>query len=201
MRRDSDIDSIGDLRHKRIGGYPGSAQQTLLRLILRRFLPDGDYTLLEMPPGTQLQGLESGSIDALLTYDQMALLAIENDVARVLVENPISKYVVDPLYGFPYVMSSDFVQQNPRAAKNIRDAMYEAVDFIKTNEREARAIMAAWSGVDSTIAANVNLWDQVKVEDIQRESMQALADIFHSAGVTEKRIDTSSLYLTEVDLR
>lgn len=200
VKKGSNIESISQLKGKKVGGYPGSAQQTLLKLILRQFMDEQDIITVEMPPGTQLQGLDAGQIDALITYDELAITALENNIAQVLVENPISKYVVNPLYGFPYVLSSKFVKENPKTARKIRDAMYKAADFIKTNEAEARQIMAKWVGTKPEIANKVNLWAQVKAEDIDRVALQKLADIFFEGGITKKKIDTSHLYLTEEDL-
>lgn len=201
VKKGSQIKSIADLKGKKVGGYPGSAQQTLIRLILRQFMDDKDILTIEMPPSTQLQGLDAGQIDALLTYDDLAITSLENGIAQALEENPICKHVVDPLYAFPYVLSSKFVKENPAVARNIRNAMYQAADFIKTNEPEAREIMAKWVGTKKEIADKVNLWDQPKVEQIDRIALQKLADIFFEAGVTKKRINTSSFYLTDGDLK
>lgn len=199
VRKGSEIDSIEKLKDKKVGGYPGSAQQALLKLILGKFMDDSEINTVEMPPATQLQGLESEQIDALLTYDELAMIALDKGIAQVLVENPIGKYVVNPLYGFPYVLSSKFVKQHPQLAKKVRDAMYKAVDFINENNKEAREIMAKWTGSEPQIAMKVNLWDQVKVEDIDKDALQKLADIFVEAGIISKKIDTSHLYLTEKD--
>ena len=201
VKKGSPIKTITDLKGKKVGGYPGSAQQTLIRLILGHFMSDKEIVTVEMPPATQLQGLDAGQIDGLLTYDELAITALQNGVAEVLVDNPINKYVVNPLYAFPYVLSSDFVRKNPKAARGIRDAMYKAADFIKTEEPEARAIMAKWVGTKKEIADKVNLWDQVKADDVDRVALQKLADIFFQAGVTKKRVDTNHLYLTESDLK
>jgi len=201
VKKGSNISTIEQLKGKKVGGYPGSAQQVLIKLILSKFMAEKDIITVEMPPNTQLEGLSSGQISALMTYDEMAITALENNIAQVLVENPISKYVVNPLYGFPYVLSSKFVKENPKTARKIRDAMYKAADFIKTNENESRQIMAKWVGTKPEIANKVKLWDQVKVEDVDKVAMQKLADIFYEAGVTKKKSDTSTLYLTEADLK
>jgi NitT/TauT family transport system substrate-binding protein len=134
VKKGSSIDSIAKLKGKKVAGYPGSAQQVLLKLILRQFMNDADIITVELPPNLQLQALEAGQIDALLTYDDIAITGLQNNVARVLEENPICKYVVNPLYSFPYVLSSQFIREQPQVARKIRDAMYKAADYIKTNE-------------------------------------------------------------------
>ncbi|MBV6506574.1 MAG: hypothetical protein ILNGONEN_02155 [Syntrophorhabdaceae bacterium] len=201
VKKGSKIDSISQLKGKKVGGYPGSAQQTLLKLILQQFMDDKDIITVEMPPNTQLQGLDAGQIDALLTYDDLAITALQNNIGEVLIENPICKYVVNPLYGFPYVFSSKFVRENPKIAKKFRDAMYKATDFIKTDEAESRQIMAKWVGTKPEIAEKVNLWAQVKAEDVDKAALQKLADIFYEGGVTKKKINTSQMFLTENDLK
>ena len=201
VKKNSKIDSISQLKGRKVGGYPGSAQQTLLKLILRKFMDEKDIITVEMPPNTQLQGLDAGQIDALLTYDDLAITAIQNDIGKVLDENPICKYVVNPLYAFPYVLSTKFVRENPGTARKIRDAMYKAADFIHSNESEARQIMAKWVGTKPEVAEKVNLWAQVKAEDVDKAALQKVADIFYEAGITKKKIDAGSLYLTNDDLK
>ena len=200
VKKGSKINSIAQLKGKKVGGYPGSAQQTLIKLILKQYMENKDIITVEMPPNTQLQGLDSGQIDALLTYDDLAITALQNNIGQVLVENPICKYVVDPFYGFPYVLSTKFVKENPKIASKVIDAMYKAADYIKTNEKESRQIMAKWVGTKPEIADKVNLWAQVKGEDVDKSAMQKLADIFYKKRITKKKIDTHSLYITKKDL-
>ncbi|NCB43222.1 MAG: ABC transporter substrate-binding protein [Clostridia bacterium] len=201
VKKGSNITSINQLKGKKVGGYPGSAQKTLIKIMLKKYMDENDITIVEMPPNTQLQGLDSGQIEALLTYDDLAITALQNNIAQVLEENPIGKHVIDPLYGFPYVLSTKFTMENPKTARKVRDAMYKAADFIKTNEKESRYIMAKWVGTNSEIADKVNLWAQVKSEEVDKAALQKLADLFYEGGVTKKRIDTNNLYLTENDLK
>jgi NitT/TauT family transport system substrate-binding protein len=201
VKKGSKITSIAHLKGKKVGGYPGSAQQTLIKLILKQYMDEKDIITVEMPPNTQLQGLDSGQIEALLTYDDLAITALQNNIAQVLEENPICKHVLNPLYAFPYVLSTKFVKDNPKVARKVRDAMYKAADFIKTNEKESRQIMAKWVGTKPEIADKVNLWAQLKAEELDKAALQKLADIFYEGGVTKKKIDTSNFYLTESDLK
>jgi NitT/TauT family transport system substrate-binding protein len=201
VKKGSQISSIEQLKGRKVGGYPGSAQQTLLKLILRQFMNENDIITVEIPPNNQLEALSSNQIDALLTYDDIAITALQNNIGQVLVESPLCKYVTCPLYAFPYVLSSKFVKENPATARKVRDAMYKASDFIKTNEPEARQIMAKWVGAKPEVANQVNLWAQVKAEEIDKAGIQKMADIFLQGGVMKKAVDTSHLYLTEDDLK
>lgn len=195
VKKGSGVTTIADLAGKKVGGYPGSAQQTLLRLILKKFMDEKEIVTVELPPPTQLQALDQGQVAAIITYDAMAQTALDEGIADVLEENPICKYIVDPLYGFPYVVSTAFLEKNKEVVLKIRDAMYDAVDFMHSNDKESRDIMAKWTGTKPDIAAKVRLWDQVKEEDVDREALQKLADLFFENGVTRKKIDTASLYL------
>ena len=201
VKKGSPIKSIADLRGKKVGGYPGSAQQTILRLVLGKFMPQNAIMTVELPPPTQLQALDRGQVAGLITYDELAQMALDSGIAQVLVEDPLCKYIVDPYYGFPYVLSTDFVRKHPALARKVRDAMYEAADFIRAHDSDARKIMAKWVGTKPEIAMKVNLWDQVKENEIDRAAMQKLADVFYQNGVTKKKIDTSTLYLSDDELR
>ncbi len=193
VSKESKINDIEDLEGKTIGIYPGSAQKALIKIILGKFIEIENVNIIELPPTVQVQALLSGQIDALLTYDQVAIYALNTGDVKILEEHPL-KHVIDPLYGFPYVLSSDFVEENHQDAKKIIEGFNEAIEYIKTNEEESRIIMSKWTNVDEAIAKNVALWDQVKLEEIDREALQKLSDIFYEEGVVNKRIDTSNLY-------
>ena len=199
VAHNSTIQSLSQLANKKVGAYPGSAQQAILRLILQEFVPPDQITTVELPPSTQLQALSSGQVDALLTYDELAIRALDQNIAKVLEKNPIGKHVVDPCYGFPYVLSSDFVSQHPTDARAVREAMYRAVDFIRMNESQSREIMSQWVGTEPHIASKVRLWDQTKAEDIDINAMQKLADIFYRTGITSKQVNIEPLIWTPTD--
>lgn len=201
VKKGSDITTIEQLKGKKVGGYPGTAQQTLIKLILKKFMDEKDITTIELAPNIQLQALDTKQVDAILTYDELAIIALQNNVAQVLEENPLGKYVMSPLYGFPYVLSTKFIQENPKATKAVVEAMNEASDFIKSNEAESRQIMAKWGGTKSEIVNSVNLWDQTKAENIDKDAMQKLADIFYENGVTKKKIETAQLIISDEDLK
>ena len=192
VKKGSRIKTIADLKGKKVGGYPGSAQQTILKLVLGNSMPQKDIVTVELPPATQLLALESGQVDAIITYDELAQIALNTGVAQVLAENPLCKDIVDPFYGFPYVLSTDFIRKHPTTTRKIRDAMYEAADFIRKHDTESRQIMAKWVGTKPEIASKVRLWDQVKEEDIDRAALQKLADIYFENGVIKKKINTDS---------
>lgn len=195
VKKGSSIKSIADLAGKKVGGYPGSAQQTLLKLILGKFMKPEDVVTIELPPATQLQALDQGQVAAIITYDDIAQTALAEGIADVLEENPTCKYIVDPLYGFPYVLSTAFLQRDRKSALKVRDAFYEASEYIRTHDAESRQIMVKWTKAKPEIATKVRLWDQIPEDQINRAALQKLADIFHENGITQKAIDTSPLYL------
>jgi len=196
----SRIKTLGELAGGKVGGYPGTAQQTILKLILSRFFDPSKATLIELAPNVQLQALKTGQIDALLTYDETALTAIDDGAGRVLVENPIGKYVIDPFYGFAYAVSGKFAKDDPQSARAIIEAMTEASEYIRTNESDARAIMAKWVSARPEVAARVRLWAQIPASSVDKIALQRLADIYFDAGVMKKKIDTSQILLTPADL-
>lgn len=195
VKKGSSIKSIADLKGKKVGGYPGSAQQTIIKLILKQFMGESDIITVELPPNTQLAALDSGQVYALITYDEIAITALENNIADVLAENPIGKYIVNPYYGFPYAISADFAEKYPKTTKKIVESLNEATDYIKTNDKETRQIMSKWVGTKPEVADKVNFWAQLKVEETDKEALQKLADIFYQNGIVKKKINTDKLLL------
>jgi NitT/TauT family transport system substrate-binding protein len=194
VKSNSDIKTISDLKGKKIGAYPGSAQQTLLKIFLSKFIANNDFTVIQLAQTVQLQALSSGQVDAILTYDQTAVIALASGNVNVLEEHPL-RYVSDPLYGFPYVISTDFEKNHPGTAKKFVEAFYEASDYIKAHPEESKNIMAKWVNIDPSLAQKVPLWEQTKGKDVDRQSLQNLADLYFENKVIDQKIDTSSLYL------
>ncbi len=69
-RQDSGINTLADLRGKRIGYYKGSSAHHGLMMALRQIgLRLDQVTLLDMPPEEQLAAVENKDIDAAVTWE------------------------------------------------------------------------------------------------------------------------------------
>ena len=197
IKKESKINSLSELKGQKIGTYPGSTILTYTKIILKHFMnPDKDITIVQLKPALQLQALETNQIDAVFALEPLASVGIVRGIARVLEEAPLAKYVMEPLPGSGSTFSLKFLKDHPEAAEKIKKGMYQALDFLNDpkNNQEARSILAKWTEMEPEVIERLRPLKYWKLEDIDREAVQRLADLLFEWGAIEKKIDTSTLY-------
>lgn len=197
VKKDSKINSLFELKGKKIGTYPGSTILTYTKVILKRFLdPDKDITIIQLKPELQLQALETGQVDAIFVLEPLGSLGVIKGIARALEEAPLAKYVMDPLPGSGSTFSTKFLKEHPKAAEKVKNAMYRALDFLNNpqNAQEVKKILVKWTQMEPEVIERLRPLKYWKLEEIDRDAVQKLADLLFEGGALEKRINTSNLY-------
>lgn len=197
VKKDSKINSLLELKGKKIGTYPGSTILTYTKVILKHFFdPYKDISIIQLKPELQLQALETGQVDAIFALEPIASLGIVRGIARILEEAPLAKYIMDPLPGNGSAFSPKFLKENPKAAEKVKNAMYRAIDFLNNpqNTQEVKEILAKWTQMDPEVIERLQPLKYWKLEEIDRKSVQKLADLLFEERTLEKKINTSNLY-------
>jgi ABC transporter, substrate-binding protein, aliphatic sulfonates family len=84
-RRDSDIDTPGDLKGKRIGYYRGSSAHYGVMMTLRQYgIRLDQVNLVHMPPAEQLSALRNKEIDAAMVWEPWIQRMVHEANARVI---------------------------------------------------------------------------------------------------------------------
>lgn len=202
VKKDSPMSEMIDLKGKKIGTFPGSTILTYTKIIISKFGidPEKEIKIIQLSPQIQIEALASGQVDALFTLEPIGTIAIEKGVAKPLVIGPLY-YIMDPLPGGAYAFSSGFVKKNPRLVSKIIKAMNMAVDYIRTNETEAKKALPKWTAVTEELALKINVIPYWKLEEINKEAVQKLADLLYREKNLIKEIDTRKMYLTEQELQ
>lgn len=200
VKKDSKISSLSELKGKKIGIYPGSTILTYAKIILKHFMDtDKDITIVQLKPALQLQALETGQVDAIFALEPIASVGIVRGVARVLEEAPLAKYVMKSLPGSGSTFAPKFLKNHPEAAGKVKRAMYQALDFMSDskNTQEVRSILMKWTEIELEVIERLSPLKYWKLEEIDREAVQKLADLLFEWGALEKEINTSNLYYAE----
>ncbi len=197
VKKDSKIENISDLKGKKIGIYPGSTILTYTKIILSNFMnPETDIDIIQLKPSLQIQALESKQVDAIFALEPIATVSIVKGISRVLEKAPLAKYVMSPLPGSGSAFSSEFIKKYPEDAKKIKKAMYNALDFLDNpkNIPEVKKILAKWTNIEVEVIDKLKPLKYWKLENIDRNSIQKLANLLFEWGVLNKEIDTSLIY-------
>lgn len=197
VRTGSKINSLSGLKNKKIGIYPGSAPVTFAKIILKKYLNiDKDIEFIQLAPELEVHSLSTGSVDALFTLEPFGTIAEVTGAGTILIKGPVEKYIVNPYYGGLFVFSTSFINSHPEEAKKIERAMYKAVDYIKTHEREARLVLPKYTPMTKDVALKASFSNFKIVNDIQRVKLQELADILFENKVIDMKIDMKTLLIS-----
>jgi len=199
VAKDSPLKEMKDLKGKRIGTFPGITSLSLAKAVLRpHFDPNKEVTLIEIPPGNIVQALAAGQIDAYFSIEPFGMMAEAKGVGRHLVKHPLQ--ALNLQNGFPgavFAFNSKFLKEKPILAKKVKAAIYKGVDFIHTNEGEARKFLIKYTNLPEPFAMKI-LWEPwIKVEQYNKSFGQPYFEVLKKEGLFQKHIDTTQLYYQE----
>ena len=199
VAKDSPLKEVVELKGKRVGTFPGIASLILAKAVLRHsFDPNKEVTLIEVPPGNIVQALAAGQIDAYFAPEPFGMMGVAKGVARHLVKSPLSALNLQK--GFPGgadAFNSKFLREKPAVAKAAKAAIYKGLDFIRSNEAEARKFLITYTGLPEPFAMKIPFEPWTKIEQYDKSAGQPYFEVLKKEGLFQKAIDTSQLYYQE----
>lgn len=198
VRASSSISKPLDLRGRKIGTFPGTLTVVMLKRYLREEgLSENETTIIELPSNLHLQALESGRVDAVLTYEPTGTIGVSGGVARVLVKAPFARKILNPWPGGFFMVSTAYLKKNGDAGKKLAASFDKSAGFIRNNETEARRLLTKFMPIREEIAMQVPLTTYWKKKEIDVSQLQRFADIFLEEGALTKKIDVRSVILDD----
>jgi NitT/TauT family transport system substrate-binding protein len=199
VAKDAPFKEMKDLKGKRVATFPGIASLILAKAVLRPYFdPEKEVTLLEIPPGNIVQALAAGQIDAYFTPEPFGMIAVAQGVGRYLVEHPcLSLNLKTGFPGGAFTFNSKFLKEKPFVARKAKAAIDKGLDFINTNEQEARKFLVKYANLPEPFAMKIpfDLW--FKAEQYNKSYGQPYFDLLKREGLFQKQIDTTQLYYQE----
>lgn len=193
------INNLSQLKGRVIGleKNSGITRKYLMPYILKKngLNPD-DFILKDVT----WQDFLSGKADAFYTREPELSLALADPNTRILVDKPLTTYVMNPLPMSFLLLSTQFIQQKSEAARKVVAIWERAIDDIRANPEMARKIlqkkMKEAYGLDHS---NVRMQYYWKRSEIQPELLQKQINLYHEIGILPKTIDIHNLLITEKD--
>src|SRR6187455_995094 len=137
----NNIGSIKDVKGKTVAASaPGTAPYfTLAWFLKKNGLTVKDVTVVNMEPGPAAQAFLAGQNDVAMTYEPY-LSAVR--------EKPDAGKIIATTLDYPMVMDTfgctpKFLAENPKAAKGLADAYFDALEMIKSDPKKSFEIMGA----------------------------------------------------------
>ena len=194
VRNDSQITSVEQLSGAKIGTFPGTTMLTYANTSLAPYFNPSEFpTIVGMQPPNLVEALTSGQVDAIFAVEPIVSVAIQRVGAREIMNNPLGN-IMSPFTGGASVLRNKFVDEHPDESAAIIRAMNRAVDYIRENDSESRAILAKYTGFENELLQSSTLGYIWKLDEIDRNAIQRLAEILADAGVVEEEVDTANWY-------
>jgi len=195
--KDSSLESIGQLRGKRVGYVRSTTSHYfLIKALKEQGLTMNDITAVALTPQDGFTAFQSGQLDAWVIYGVFIQLAKFRSGARVL------KTALGYLSGNYLVAARPAALEDPLRKQAIQDYIQRqarTLEWINNNPEPWAAKSAQLLGVDKAVFLDMyNNRSQpskvVEVSDQAIASQQEVADLFFNAGVLNERLDVSPLW-------
>lgn len=193
MVKDPYIQSVKDLKGKKIGGPKGTIlHQILIAALAKENMTVDDVEFINMDISKALVAMQSGNLDAALAAGPGVYHASQ-DGARILITGEgLTKAII------VIAVSSSFVKQYPQAIVQFMKTHKSILDQIQTNPEQAYQATAKETGLSPKAVEEMALWYDfnpiVTPEDIQdlKETQKFMID--NGMLQKEKAIDIEKLF-------
>ncbi len=188
---DGPIKSVADLKGKRIAVNTLNSVNWLYdRAFLRKSgLDPATVTYVELPFPAMIDAVIRGNVDAVNIPPPFHQIAMATGKVRQL---GFPFYEVQP--GLPitaFAASTKWLAENPNTAKAFNTAMTRAVEYLRTNPKEARALIAEYTKAKPELIETLAIDDWSTTLSVG-EITKTLA-LMQSEGMLKKTIDAASL--------
>lgn len=195
VRNNSGINTIADLKGKKVAGFPGSVRVLIFLILEKHGVPRDSYEYLELPPANWQPALQSGSIDAGVALEPSATQILKDGVGTSILKGFYAELMPDmPLSG--HWVAADFYARADKAQlAAFIDAYTKAITFCREHEREAKSYLPKYANVREDILDGVNLnpWKSYPELDIQK--LQAYADLLTNNQAIQGRVTVTDFVL------
>lgn len=203
VHKDSDFQSISELKGKKFGIWGGTIQWII---IAKNYLEQNgltayeDIEIVELSPAMQVQALASKQVDALLALEPMSTVALEQGVARVLDATPTESTVNEDSWVGAGAINVAYAKKNPELVEKYITVIKRGIEFVEENPEESRKYLSKYTPVTDELAQKVPLLqyktcDEINEKDLQ--GMQNFYDLFTKYGVVDGKIDARALLYCE----
>jgi NitT/TauT family transport system substrate-binding protein len=201
VRGDSSIQTVADLKGRKIGGGGPAASAILFAkrvLASQGFKVDGenaDFEYIYQSSAELPLLLERGIVDAIALTDPAAQIAIDNNGFRAIVDN-----AVDEDYKDEYCCVADVrietVKSHPEAAAKYLRAIQKGAKFVQENPDEAAQILVAneYVSIDPLVIARIlKTYNWNASVSQARIALERNAKGLQSLGILKKDVDVDKL--------
>ncbi|MBP2637077.1 MAG: transporter, substrate-binding protein, aliphatic sulfonates family [Firmicutes bacterium] len=190
LAKDDKLQSVKDLKGKKVAGPKGTVlHQLLLTALEKNGMKADDVQFISMDIPGAVAGLMNGSVDVALAAGPDALKA-EVAGARVLTtgEGLVEATIVTAVRG-------EFLRKHPDLVKRFMQVHRSTLESIKKNQEEALALTAAETGLTSEMVKRMYSWYDfdTSIRPSDMTELKLTQDFLLNNGMLTKPINLDQL--------
>jgi NitT/TauT family transport system substrate-binding protein len=180
-REGSNIKGAADMKGKRIGvpGLNGGNHIVAMKWLQNNGVDPKSATYVETGFPAMGDLLKGGQIDVVVPVEPFITRIQQANIGYVVAVPTITDSFLESFY----IMQRDFIQKNPKAARDFKEAIRDAVQYIKTNEADARKTQVTYLKIPEAAAMAIKL--PTFAVDVKPEDMQFWVTLLKDFGVTK----------------
>jgi NitT/TauT family transport system substrate-binding protein len=180
-REGSNIKSATDMKGKRMGvpGLNGVNHIVAMKWLENNGVPRNQVTYVETGFAQMGDLLKGGQVDLVVPVEPFITRIQQTKVGYQVVVPSITESYLESFY----IFMRDWVQKNPKAARDFREALREAVEYIKTNEAEARKTQVTYLKLPEAAAASIKL--PTFAVDVKEQDVDFWVKLLKDFGITK----------------
>ncbi|OGP93974.1 MAG: hypothetical protein A2Z19_05440 [Deltaproteobacteria bacterium RBG_16_54_18] len=195
VKKDSPLSSLKDLKGKKVGTFPGATSVALAKAVIRKEIDPDQVVFTEIAPPHMIPALAAGQIGAFFAPEPFGMIAISQGAGRYLMKAPlILLRLKRGIPGAAFAFSAQFLKERPEQAKKLKVALEKAVDYIRSNEKDARPYLVKYTGLPEPVAMNLAFDRWIKLDELDRKAGQEYFDVLYKEGAYQYIVDTTKLY-------
>ena len=180
-REGSNIKAAADMKGKRMGvpGLNGVNHIVAMKWLENNGVPRNQVTYVETGFAQMGDLLKGGQVDLVVPVEPFITRIQQTKVGYQVVVPTITESYLESFY----IMMREFVQKNPKAARDFREALREAVAYIKSNEADARKTQITYLKLPEGAAASIKL--PTFAVDVKSEDVDFWVKLLKDFGITK----------------
>lgn len=188
-REGSNIRSAADIRGKRVGvpAFNGGNHVVMMKWLKDNGVDPKQVTFVETAFPQMSDLLKGSQVDVVVPVEPF-ISRIQQNKTGYLVTVPT---ITDSFLESFYIMNRDFVQKDPKVAREFREAIREAVAWIGKNEDEARKTQVTYLRLPEEAAKTIKL--PTFGVDVKAQDMQFWVDLLKDFGITKGTATTQQV--------
>lgn len=193
--QDSAIQTVADLKGKKVGVAKGSSANAFLAYALEGAgLAWEDVEATWLLPADAKAAFDGGSVDAWAIWDPYAAVAEDTSNARSIADGTTANHTNRSFY----LASRAFATDHAEALAGIISALETSDAWAGAHPEEVADLVAGETGIDVATQLKVEERSAYGIEPITQEiieEQQALADMFLELGLIPEKVDIAGAVL------